>query len=203
MAAKKSKDDSGETASFDASSPSPLDPETTEWLYESANATFKSQSDLDESVWRSMSFVAALFALSVAVFREIPPHFSFHGPWPETVASTFYTLGITCFGGAFIYLVWIVWEREFLHPAKDDEVKRYATELTQWYRNQPKPRKDIGTKVVGDMQLFMVDLLAKANDRNLNLIRSRLIGRSRVILFLLFGFAFICASEATMFIGPL
>ena len=178
-----------------------LDPETVGWLYDLASDNFKAQTDLDESVWRSLSFVAALFALSVAVFRGVEPHLRFHGSWIEFLAGSFYVLGIVCFAGAFGFLVWIVWEREFLHPARDGEVKRYASELTQWRGSQMRGKAGIGSKVVADLQLFMVDLLVKANDRNLRLISRRLAGRSRAIILMLAGFAFLCLSEATIFIG--
>jgi hypothetical protein len=180
-----------------------LEPETVKWLYDLANANFKAQTDLDESVWRSMSFVAALFALSVAVFRGVAPHLNFNGGWPEWLASALYLLGIVCFCVAFVYLVWIAWEREFLHPARDGDVKRYASELTQWHRSRKAGRDPIDAKVIEDLQLFMVDLLVKTNDRNLGIISNRLAGRSRSIIFMLSGFALLCASEATIFMSKL
>lgn len=180
-----------------------LDPIAVDWLYNLATSNFKAQTDLDESVWRSLSFVAALFALSVAVFRGMKPHLLFRGSWHEWFSGAFYIMGIACFLLAFLFLVWIVWEREFLHPAKDGEVKRYATELAQWHGALQRKSSDVGTKVVEDLQLFMVDLLVKANDRNLPLITRRLAGRSRAIVLMLAGFAFLCASEASMFLGKL
>ncbi len=179
----------------------PLDSETIAWLYELASNNFKAQTDLDESVWRSLSFVAALFALSVAVFSDVEPHLHFSKVWPDWVAGSLYVGGIACFVFAFMFLVWIVWEREFLHPAKDAEVKRYATELTQWHRSRTKGRAGTGTRVVDELRLFMVDLLVKANDRNLRLISRRLAGRSRAIVLMLAGFAFLCAGEAIIFIS--
>jgi hypothetical protein len=180
-----------------------LDPLAIEWLYGLANSNFKAQGDLDESVWRSLSFIAALFALSVAVFRGMEPPLNFHGSWLEAIAGTLYLLGIAWFILAFAFLVWIVWEREFLHPAKDGEVKLYAAELTQWHRSKSRNSGDVGKDVVVDLQLFMVDLLVKANDRNLPLITRRLVGRSRAIILMLAGFAFLCGSEATIFISKL
>jgi hypothetical protein len=180
-----------------------LEPETVQWLYELSTANFKAQTDLDESVWRSMSFVAALFALSVAVFRGVEPHLNFHGSWPEWLAGLLYIVGITCFCTAFGFLMWIVWEREFLHPARDGEVKRYAAELTQWHKSKKAKPEAVDGKVVADLQVFMVDLLVKANDRNFGLISRRLAGRSRSIILMLAGFALLCASEATIFLSNL
>ena len=177
----------------------PLDSEAIAWLYELANSNFKAQTDLDESVWRSMSFVAALFALSVAVFRDVKPQLNFSAIWPDWIAGSLYVVGIACFVAAFGFLVWIVWEREFLHPAKDAEVKHYAVELTEWHRAKAKSRTGTGAKVVDELRLFMIDLLVNANDTNLRLIRGRLVGRSRAILLMLAGFAFICMSEAIMY----
>jgi hypothetical protein len=180
-----------------------LDPLAVDWLYNLASSNFKAQADLDESVWRSLSFIAALFALSVAVFRGMEPHLQFHGSWPEWIAGSFYILGIGCFVLSFGFLVWIVWEREFLHPAKDGEVKRYALELTLWHRSKLRKKSDLGETVVNDLQSFMVDLLVKANDRNLPLITRRLVGRSRAIILMLAGFAFLCASEGIIFMSKL
>lgn len=182
---------------------SSLGPETVKWLYDLANANFKAQSDLDESVWRSMSFVAALFALSVAVFRGVQPHLNLVGSWQEWLAATFYLSGISCFCASLIILTWIVWGREFLHPARDGDVRRYAAELTHWHRSQKAKPDAVDGKVVEDLQLFMVDLLVKANDRNLRLISRRLAGRSRSIIGMLAGFALLCASEATIFMSKL
>lgn len=180
-----------------------LDPLVVEWLYNLANSNFKSQADLDESVWRSLSFIGALFALSVAVFRGLEPVFDFHGTWLETIASSFYLVGMLCFVLAFAFLAWIVWEREFLHPAKDGEVKIYAEELTNWHRSRLHKSGDVGKVVVDDLHLFMVDLLVKANDRNLPLITRRLAGRSRAIILMLVGFAFLSGSEASIYISRL
>lgn len=178
-----------------------LEPGTVKWLYDLANSNFKAQTDLDESVWRSMSFVAALFALSIAVFRDVRPHLSFYGSWPELLAGVLYLIGIACFCSAFAFLVWIAWEREFLHPARDGDVKSYALELTQWHISLGTKSEVVDRNVVADMQLFMVDLLVKANDRNLPLISRRLAGRSRSIILMLAGFALLCVSEATIFMS--
>ena len=180
-----------------------VDPLTVKWLYDLANSNFKAQTDLYESFWRSLSFVAALFALSIAEFRGMQPHVSINGSWFECFAGAFYILGIVCFMLAFLFLVWIVWEREFLHPAKDGEVKQYAAELTHWHRSRLQKVGDVGAIVVVDLELFMVDLLVKANDRNLPLITRRLAGRSRAIVLMLAGFAFLCASEASMFLSQI
>jgi hypothetical protein len=175
----------------------PLRSETLKFLFETSSDAFKQQSDLDESVWRSMPFIGALFGFAISVIGAVSKRHGFSLSWPDI----FYFLAVASFSAAFFYVCLTVVIRNFEYPAKSSETRDYAHKLTAWYNSHTSNQKQtaIDAKVVDDMQRFMVDQLASANETNLVNVRKRLIARSRAIIFLLFGFFFISVSEMFIF----
>jgi hypothetical protein len=173
----------------------PLRSETLKFLFETSSEAFKQQSDLDESVWRSMPFIGALFGFAISVIGSVSKRHDFSLSWPDM----FYFLAVASFSAAFFYVCLTVVIRNFEYPAKSSETRDYSHKLTAWYRANKEHHQRIDAKVVDDMRRFMVDQLASANETNLINVRKRLIARSRAIIFLLFGFLFISVSEMLIF----
>ena len=169
--------------------------ETLKFLFETSSEAFKQQSDLDESVWRSMPFIGALFGFAISVIGSVSKRHDFSLSWPDV----FYFLAVASFSAAFFYVCLTVVIRNFEYPAKTSETRDYAHKLSAWYKSNKEHYKRIDAKVVDDMRRFMVDQLASANETNLINVRKRLIARSRSIIFLLFGFLFISVSEMLIF----
>lgn len=169
--------------------------ETLKFLFETSSEVFKQQSDLDESVWRSMPFIGALFGFAISVIGSVSKRHDFSYTMPDI----FYFLSIGSFCAAFFYVCLTVVIRNFEYPAKSSETRDYAHKLTTWYKSNKEHHQRIDAKVVDDMRRFMVDQLASANETNLTNVRKRLMARSRAIIFLLFGFLFISVSEMFIF----
>lgn len=177
----------------------PLRSDSLKFLYDVVSASYKEQNDLDESVWRSMPFIAALFGLAVTVMRFVPPHLVFEAAWIQIVASLLYIASIASFVAAFIYFWAVAMPRYFETPAKGIELRDHARALTSYYADKKSADKAIDGKVADDMRNVMIDQLSNAIEANRPVVERRLAARSRTILLLLAGFAFISVSEMLMF----
>lgn len=185
----------------DNSDPDGIRLNTSKQLFEIVSATYKEQADLDESVWRAMPFIAALFAIAVTFFRFIEPHFSFSGAALVVVSSLLFCLSLASFALAFVFFVAAVWTRKFEYPSASTQIRDYAASLTIWHRSAGTPDGDIDDQVVNDLRLFMINQISEANKTNLELVRKRLSARSRTIMWMLVGFAFVLANELVMLIA--
>ncbi len=183
---------SGEVAKFSIS-------ESLKLLHEFAATAYKEQNDLDESVWRAMPFIAALFGLAVTVIRFVPPHLSFVDGIPRFAASALYVGAMASFVLAFAYFWMVALPRYFETPAKTVEIRDHAAALTIWYESTGKREKPIDFQVADDLRRLMIDQLGNATETNRPVVEKRLAARSRSILLLLAGFAFISFSEMLMF----
>lgn len=185
----------------DNSDPDGIRLNTSKQLFEIVSATYKEQADLDESVWRAMPFIAALFAIAVTVIRFIEPHFSFSGAALVFVSSVLYYLSLASFALALVFFAAAVRTREFEFPSASTDIRDHASALTIWHRSAGTPDGDIDDQVVNDLRLFMINQISEANKTNLELVRKRLSARSRTIMWMLVGFAFVLASELVMLIA--
>lgn len=179
--------------------PQSMRPETLKLLFDVASDAFKQQRDTDESIWRTLPFVGALFGFAIPVIRFASPHYDFSGSWLEVVGGSFYILSIFSFAVAFGYLWPLVKPRYFEYPADIGVTRDYAQTLTRWYAENKEHYKRIDAKVVDDVRVSLIDQYAKASSANMGHIERRLLARSRTITFLLAGFALISLSEMLMF----
>lgn len=178
----------------------PIRSDTLKLLHEIVSASYKEQNDLEESVWRTMPFLAALFGLAVTVIRFVPPRLAFASDIIQILASLFYVAAILSFTLAFGYLWSIVWPREFEHPAKSTLIRDHAQALTEWHISTKNSDEIIDSRVVDDVRIFIIDQLSNATETNRDPTLKRLSARSRTILLLLAGLAFISVSEMLMFV---
>lgn len=188
-----------DNASITAEGQEPLRSETLKFLFETSSEAFKQQRDTDESIWRTLPFVGALFGFAIPVIRFASPHYDFSGSWFEIIGGGFYILSILSFALAFGYLWPLVKPRYFEYPADIGVTRDYAQTLTRWYAENKEHYKRIDAKVVDDVRVSLIDQYAKASSANMGHIAQRLIARSRTITFLLAGFALISLSEMLMF----
>jgi hypothetical protein len=173
--------------------------DSLKFLYDVVSASYKEQNDLDESVWRSMPFIAALFGLAVTVMRFVPPHLDFLKNGVQTTTSLLYIASMASFVAAFIYFWSVAMPRYFETPAKGIELRNHARALTSYYADKKTADKTIDGKVADDMRSVMIDQLSNAMEANRPVVEKRLSARSRTILLLLAGFAFISVSEMLIF----
>lgn len=178
----------------------PIRSESLKFLYDVISTSYKEQADLDESVWRSMPFIAALFGLAVTVIRFVPPHLSFKDSEFQILAATFYVAAMAAFVLAFVYFWQVAMPRYFETPAKSFEMRDHAIELTSWYISEKSAQKAIDGNVADDLRRVAVDQLSNAIESNRSVVDKRLAARSRTILLLLAGFAFISLSEMFMLV---
>ena len=184
----------------DNSDPDDIRLNTSKQLFDIVSATFKEQTDLDESVWRAMPFIAALFGIAITVFRFVEPHFSFNTTIAAFAAGLLYLLSIAAFVFAFVFFWAAVKPREFEYPSAGKKIHNHAKALTAWHRAANTPEKKIDDEVTNDLRIFMINQLSDVNETNLIVVSKRLSARSRTILLMLAGFAFVMASEMIIFI---
>ena len=124
----------------------------------------------------------------------------FYKRYHSNSASLFYVAAILSFTLAFGYLWSIVWPREFEHPAKSTLIRDHAQALTEWHISTKNSDEIIDSRVVDDVRIFIIDQLSNATETNRDPTLKRLSARSRTILLLLAGLAFISVSEMLMFV---
>ncbi len=170
---------------------------TLKLLYDVFADGFKQQSDLDESVRRSLPFIAVLFGFAISVISTASPRHQFSWSWP----NIFYFLAIFAFCAAAFYVYVAVKIREFEYPAKTIETRDYAQKLTKWHADNKEHHTRIDAKVVDDLRWFMINQFANANETNQVNVRKRLLARSYAINIMLVGFLFISVREVIIFVS--
>ena len=110
-----------------------------------------------------------------------------------------YVSSMVLFVAAFVYFWLAAMPRYFETPAKNTELRNHAIALTSYYAGKKTVDKYIDGKVADDMRDMMIDQLSNAIEANRPVVERRLAARSRTILLLLAGFAFICLSEMLIF----
>ncbi|WP_010183179.1 hypothetical protein [Sphingomonas sp. PAMC 26605] len=178
-----------------------LGPDTIKYLGDLAAESFKRQSELDESVWRSLPFFAAIFAfVATIVGKSAVDAPAWNG--------TYYTAAtITLLSAATLSMAWtlrwfwvVLRPREYEYPAPDFAIRDYAEQITEYHAESGVPPGDLDAKTLTDVRLFMIDQYGSAAATNLTHNAAKLKARTKVLLFMLLGFVLAFACEATIFV---
>lgn len=175
--------------------------DTLEYLADLASESFKRQVDLDESVWRSLPFIAATFAFVAAITGRAAsdvPHLSWG--FVPVLANFLFVAALLSLAWTLRWFWVVLRRREYEYPADDAAVRSFAEDMTVYHAALGLTGSDLDKKVLEEMRLFMVEQYGSAARTNLRLNATRLEARSKVLLFILIGFllAFLC--EATIFV---
>lgn len=110
---------------------------TIEYLLKSANASFDRFNDLDESVWRSLPFFAAIFGLAATlVSTTLPSLRAFDWSLYSLLGHGLLVLSVASFGWAFRWFTIITRPRSFEYPADERELREYAGLLAAFHESQ-------------------------------------------------------------------
>lgn len=178
-----------------------LGPDTIKYLGDLAAESFKRQSELDESVWRSLPFFAAIFAfVATIVGKSAVDAPAWNGSY--YTAATITLLGVATLSMAWtLRWFWVVLRpREYEYPAPDFAIREYAEQIAEYHAGNGVPPRDLDAKVLTDIRLFMLDQYGSAAATNLTHNVAKLKARTKVLLFLLLGFVLAFACEATIFV---
>lgn len=183
-----------------AAAPAAFGSTTAKYLDDRAAESFKRQTELEESVWRSLPlFTGGLLAAGAIVTstaRALPP---FKGSFYQWVAYSLLALALVAFSIAFWWLWQVVKPRDFDYPPLDEEVSSYAAAVVAYHEGQGLAGEPLDEEVTRELRIYMADAFASAAKSTFRNNQSRLSARSQVLIFLLSGFllAFVC--DATIF----
>jgi hypothetical protein len=177
--------------------------DTVKYLGDLASESFKRQLELDESVWRSLPFVAATFAFVATLVGkaalDVPP-------WEAGLSGRIalvLLIGAVCSLAWTLRWFWVVLKpRQYEYPTPDHQVKRYAEEVWAFYAESGvEGSKALDEKTLMELRLFMIDQYGSASATNLGHNADKLKARTKVLLFMLLGFALAFACESTIFLS--
>lgn len=177
--------------------------DTVKYLGDLASESFKRQLELDESVWRSLPFFAATYAFVAAIVgraaADVPP-------WENGLSAR---LALVMLIGAVCSLAWalrwfwvVLRPRQYEYPAPDHQVKQYAEDVWNFYADSGvEDAKSLDEKTLMELRLFMIDQYGSASATNLRHNAEKLKARTKVLLFMLLGFALAFSCESTIFLS--
>ena len=123
-----------ETAATDAKVLAVLVKDSNEFLEVTAKDFYKSQTELDESIWRSLPFFAAAFIFVATVIGQSATRL------PKLATNFFEIVTHLLFLISCLLCAWVLrWfytllkPREYEFPASFESVKSYASELENYH----------------------------------------------------------------------
>jgi hypothetical protein len=189
------------TPSVSAPEPPNLLESTAVYLRDKASESFSQFNELDESVWRSLPFFAAVFGFAATLIASaIPALLSFDWSLFSWLTHGLLALSVASFGWAFRWFVAITKRRTYEYPADDGEIRGYAEQLTAYHGERGLAGTGLDAKVVHELILVEGAQLADAAKINGVNARERLNARSLTLQFMMIGFGLALANSVTMFV---
>ncbi len=174
---------------------------TLKRLEEHAAETFKREVDLDESVWRTLPFMAATFAFVAAVVGKASTDMpAFSSSFYNLLTRLLLFLAVASLAWALRWFFVVLRPREYEYPAATPAVQTYAEEMSDYHSALGFQGEDLDAKVVEELRLFMVSQYASAVGTNQRRNAVRFEARGKVLLFMLIGFVLAFSCEAIIFI---
>jgi hypothetical protein len=174
---------------------------TAIYLRDTASQSFDRFNELDESVWRSLPFFAAVFGFAATLIASVIPSLPrFDAPLFAFLAHSLLTLSVVSFAWAFRWFIAITKRRSYEYPAEDREVRAYAERLTAYHAQQGLKDTALDAKVVHELILVEGIQLSDAAKQNGINARERLNARSLTLQFMMIGFGLALANSVTMFV---
>ena len=175
--------------------------ETSTHLRDSALRSFEHFSEMDESVWRSLPFFAAVFGLAAtligAVFPRLPPlGESLFGVF----TYIFTALAVASFGWAFRWMLAITKVRSYEFPADSREVAGYAVNLSEFHKASGLTGPALDIRIKTDLLRSEAEQLSEITQSNAKNVRERLKARSQALEFVMIGFALALTNSITIYV---
>lgn len=181
--------------------PSPaMGPDTAKYLDDRAADSFKRQTDLEESIWRSLPLftggLLAAGAIITSTARVLPtPGWAFY----PIVAYALLAVALAAFLVAFWWLWQVVRPRDFDYPADDEQIADYAQAMIVFHASQGTEGEALDKEISREMRLYMAGTFAAAAKSTFSNNQSRLSARGQVLIFLLVGFLLAFACDVIIF----
>jgi hypothetical protein len=170
--------------------------DTAKFLDEKALESFKRQTDLEESIWRSLPLVSGGLIGAGAITGSIANS----RPQPSTSPFALLTYGcvsvaVALFGASIWWLWQVIKPREFEYLPDDALVADYAERLSQFHSERGLSVDVFDNAVAAGLRSFMRDAYVKSAKSTFDHNQERLSARSQVIFFLLWGFVLAFAAD--------
>ena len=184
-----------------APGPLELGSETSKYLHDLASESFKRQTELDESIWRSLPFFAAIFAFVATVIGRASVDV------PRWELGLYSILANVLLIAAAASMAWglrwfwtVLRPRDYEFPAPDAGVRSYAEEMVAYYASGGLKGDALDAAVTKALRLSLAEQYGAGAAANLAHNAEKLQARSKVLLFVLVSFGFAFACEATIFV---
>lgn len=171
-----------------------------EYLEKLAFESYKREVDQDESIWRSMPFLATSIALVVTVIGYSAQRMAaLIARWPEALVYGLLAGAAAAFVASFGYMLWMVRQRLYRYPPTDLEFAQYAEQLREYHLAEGVMPAELNAAVVADLRQFARCEFgaAAAHNRANNLARQA--ARTRSFLGMLVGLALALAASVVIF----
>jgi hypothetical protein len=173
---------------------------SVKYLDDRAFDSFKRQTDLEESIWRSMPlFTGGLLAGGAIVANAADGLPTFKFGLFEMSSFILIFMAVIAFCIAFWWLWQVVRPRYFDYPADDEAISQYALGVMNFHFGQGLKDKALDDEVARELRLYMAGTFAMAAKSTFSNNQIRLSARSQVLIFLLSGFLLAFACEAIIF----
>lgn len=170
--------------------------ETAQYLDEKAIESFKRQTDLEESIWRSLPLFSGGLIAAGAIVSSVA------GSLPQPHLSWFAVIAYACLGACVVLFgiaIWWLWQvirpREFEYLPDDTEIAAYAENLSHYYKSLGVSPKRADKKVASELRAAMRDAYVNAAQSAFEHNQARISARSQVMLFMLWGFVLAFAAD--------
>jgi hypothetical protein len=179
----------------------PISSSAIEYLATITSDSFKRQNDLEESVWRSLPFLAAIFVFVAALLARAAEDLP-EPEWRLLSIATHALLAVGLISLALVlwYLVVLLRARAYSLPAPDAEIASYAEEVSAYHRSSGVNETEADRRGLDDLRIFMARQYGESASINRAHNATRVEARGRVLVFLFLGFLLALACEMTIFI---
>jgi len=178
-----------------------LGPEAVEYLSEIAKDAYDQQAELNESVWRSLPFFAAVLGLAVTLMGraavDLPAlDVSLYG---SSTNAMFFLSGVS-FAWAFRWLWLVLSSRDYEYPSDQAEVQIFAEQMVAYHSALGLSGPELDMRVTQELRAFRAQQLGDAARANLANNTVKLNARSQLLLFMMIGFLLAMATGTTTYI---
>ena len=170
--------------------------ETVKYLSELAQGSYERQSELTESVWRSLPFFAAALALAVTLIGRVAENVpALSGdPW-AAAANILLWLSIAAFVWTLRWFWEVIAPRTHVYPADDADVWEYARGLTEYYSASGSRDEELDQLVLNELRALVAHQFGDAARANLSNNLAMLKARSQLLLFVMIGFVLVILAQ--------
>ena len=172
-----------------------------EYLEKLFAEAYRRELDQEETVVRSLPFIAAAAAIVIAVVRELGGHAS---PWDGSPWSYVVHSLLILIGGALVYTGWFVFRalrrRPYRYPRGESEIREIAERLVDYHLKRGLSATEADAAAHADIRREMIGQFAVCAEANRKENESRQRDRTQAFNGIMAAFLFATAFVATTYI---